>query len=61
MIRLNAIDLRWFDREVKPRIECQSGSPAADIYPRKGIHGIALLHEAIKRRDVKRIQFLLDN
>ena len=61
MIRLNASDLRWFEQQARPQLRGRSESPAADIYPRRGIRGIALLHEAIKRRDIKRIQFLLDN
>ena len=61
MIELNEYELAWFDRFRHSLSVPDGSSPAAWIYVRRGVDGIARLHEAIMRRDIKKIQALLDS
>ena len=61
MIRLNAHELSWFNHNVHLLNIPEGTSAAAEIFTRKGVHGIAQFHKAIVARDLKKIQELLDN
>lgn len=61
MIRLNANEISWFNHN-SHRLSVPAGtSAAAEIFARKGVHGIAQFHKAIIARDLNKIQELLDN
>ena len=61
MIRLNEHELSWFNHNAHLLNVPEGTSVAAEIFVRKGVHGISLFHKAIVARNIKKIQELLDN
>ena len=61
MILLNEHEIAWFNHNRQDLDVPDGSSPAAWIYVRKGVNGVARLHEAIMRRDIEKIQALLDS
>ena len=61
MIPLNEHELVWFNHNRQDLTVPDGSSPAAWLYARQGVNGIAKLHDAIIRRDIEKIQALLDS
>ena len=61
MIRLNEHEMAWFNHNSHLLTYPEGSSPAAEIFIRKGVHGIAKFHKAIISRSLKRIQALIDD
>ena len=61
MIRLNEHELSWFNHNRQGLRLPKGSSPAAEIFIRHGVHGIAKFHRAIMSRDIGKIQSLLDS
>jgi hypothetical protein len=61
MIRLNEHELSWFNHNRQGLRLPKGSSPAAEIFIRHGVHGIAKFHHAITSRNIERIQALLDS
>jgi hypothetical protein len=61
MIPLNRHEMSWFNHNLQALRLPEGSSVAAEIFIRKGVHGIAKLHRAIIARDLNQIQKLLDS
>ena len=61
MIPLNEHELSWFNHHRHELTLPNGSSPAAEIFTKRGVHGIAQFHKAIIARDIKKIQELLDD
>ena len=59
MIPLNAHELSWYNHNQHLLNIPEGTSAAAEIFTRKGVHGIAQFHKAIIARDINKIQRLL--
>jgi len=60
MIPLNPHELSWFNHNRHQLSLPKGSSPAAEIFIKRGVHGITLFHKAIIARDINKIQGLLD-
>ena len=61
MIRLNHHELTWFNHNNHLLDIPEGTSAAAEIFVRKGVHGITQFHKAIVARNINKIQELLDS
>ena len=62
MVRLNRHDMSWFNNTALSRLRIPTGStPAAEIFTATGVAGLARLHEAIREKDINKIQRMIDN
>jgi len=61
MIPLNQHEMAWFNHNRQALQLPEGSSVAAEIFTKKGVHGIAKLHRAIIARDINQIQKLLDS
>jgi len=61
MIRLNEHEISWFNHNISLLRFPKESSPAAEIYSRHGVDGIARFHRAIVNRNIEAIQNLLDS
>jgi len=62
MVRLNRHDMQWFNHNALPNLRIPNGStPAAEVFTATGVAGLARLHEAIRARDINKIQRMIDN
>ena len=61
MIRLNENEIYWLNRNQSSLNFEGNSSPAAEIYVKHGVNGLAAFHEAIVARDLTKIQQLLDS
>ena len=62
MVRLNRHDMQWFNNNALPNLRIPTGStPAAEVFTAAGVAGLARMHEAIRDRNINKIQQMIDN